>query len=59
VPYLYNPATRVFITYDDERSIREKADLVKRRALRGAMFWELDADRDSVLRRALSDQLPH
>ena len=57
VPYLYNPATRVFITYDDERSIREKAALVKRFGLRGAMFWELDADRDGVLRRVLSEEL--
>ena len=46
-----------FITYDDERSIREKSRLVKEWRLRGAMFWELSADRGGVLRRALASEL--
>ncbi|MBC8022361.1 MAG: glycoside hydrolase family 18 protein [Burkholderiales bacterium] len=56
-PYLYNPATRVFITYDDEISIREKSRFVKERGLRGAMFWELDADREGILRRVIAEEL--
>lgn len=59
VPYLFNPATGEFITYDDERSIAEKVSLVKRLGLRGAMFWELDADRHGVLRGVVSGGLPH
>jgi len=57
VPYLYNAATGVFITYDDEASIREKVDLVKEYSLRGAMFWEIGADRHGVLRAVVSEGL--
>src|SRR5690606_8194442 len=28
-PYLFNPETKVFITYDDEKSIRKKAKYIK------------------------------
>jgi chitinase len=57
VPYLVKGETGGFITYDDERSIREKGRLVKEWRLRGAMFWELSADRGGVLRRALAEEL--
>jgi chitinase len=56
-PYLFNPSTRVFITYDDELSIRDKSRFVKERGLRGAMFWELDADRHGILRRVVAEEL--
>src|SRR5258706_12732851 len=59
VPYLAKPATGGFITYDDVSSIRDKGRLVKELGLRGAMFWELGADRNGVLRRALAAELPH
>ena len=58
-PYLYNAATGEFITYDDERSIAEKVALVERLGLRGAMFWELEADRHGVLRGVVARALPH
>ena len=56
-PYLFNPADGVFITYDDEASIREKIAYLRRRALRGAMFWELHADRDRTLGRVVAREL--
>jgi chitinase len=59
VPYLYNPATRVFISYDDEASIREKSRYVAEKGLRGAMYWELDADRQGILGGIVADVLPH
>ena len=59
VPYLYNAVTGEFITYDDERSIAEKVALVQRRGLRGAMFWELDADRHGALRAVVARSLAH
>jgi len=59
VPYLYEASSGIFITYDDERSIAEKMALVKRLGLRGAMFWELDADRHGVLRGVVSRSLSH
>jgi chitinase len=59
VPYLTKAPSGGFITYDDERSIREKTRLVKELGLRGAMFWELGADRDGVLRGVVASELPH
>ena len=38
--YIYNEATRQFITYDDEWSVKKKCKYVKRKKLAGAMFWE-------------------
>jgi len=49
VPYLYNSAAHVFITYDDTVSMREKCEYVLNENLGGAMFWELAADRDGDL----------
>ena len=59
VPYLYNAATQAFITYDDEASIHEKNRYVIGKGLRGAMFWELNADRHKVLRTVVSEDLAH
>ncbi len=44
VPYLYNPAQRTFITYDDPQSIGLKSDYINSQNLGGAMLWELSAD---------------
>jgi chitinase len=48
-PYLWNSAARTFITYDDPRSIRIKAQYVKAHHLGGMMFWELSEDRNEEL----------
>lgn len=44
VPYLYNPQTREYITYDDEESLAIKGQYIKDRHLGGAMVWELGLD---------------
>ena len=44
VPYLFNATTSEFVTYDDERSLREKARFIKARRLAGAMFWQITGD---------------
>lgn len=49
VPWLYNPATRVWITYDDAQSIGEKADYVRAHKLGGIMIWELSGDKGKLL----------
>ena len=59
VPYLYNPVTQVFIGYDDEASIAEKSRYVVEKGLRGAMYWELNADRHRVLGSVVAAELPH
>jgi len=43
-PWLYNATRKIFITYDDERSVAAKAAYVKKRGLNGIMFWELRLD---------------
>lgn len=39
-PYLWNPASRMFISYADEESFKHKIDYVKSKHLAGVMFWE-------------------
>lgn len=48
-PYLWNSASRTFISYDDPRSIGIKAQYVKAQHLGGMMFWELSEDRNEEL----------
>jgi chitinase len=49
VPYLYNPTSNVFISYDDEQSIALKAAYVRDQNLAGVMYWSADADTDNFL----------
>jgi chitinase len=48
-PYLWNAASRVFISYDDPQSIGEKTSYVRANRLGGMMFWELSQDRNDEL----------
>lgn len=45
-PYLYNPEKKLFVTYDDKRSIQLKTQYVIDNKLGGIMFWELTLDKD-------------
>jgi len=47
VPYLYSPAARRFITFDDPESIGIKVDYANSLGLGGVMFWELSEDTES------------
>jgi chitinase len=55
-PYLFNPETKHFITYDDERSIREKCAYIKKNNLAGAMFWEYSSDKKEYLLDVLAKE---
>ena len=52
-PYLWNAATRRFISYDDPQSIAAKADYVKSRHLGGIMYWEQGEDPQGELLDAI------
>ena len=52
-PFLWNAATRTFISYEDPESLRAKARYVKKHGLGGLMFWELSQDRDDELLDAI------
>ena len=56
-PYVYNPATGEFVTYEDPQSLRAKLRFVKQRRLGGVMFWELTGDRQHQLLATLSQGL--
>ncbi|MVP01590.1 glycosyl hydrolase family 18 protein [Paenibacillus lutrae] len=58
-PYLYNPTSKIFIAYEDEASIHLKNEFIKTKGLRGAMFWELEADSNRNLQTIVSNDLPH
>jgi chitinase len=49
VPFLFNPSTGIWISYDDLQSISLKNDYIKQEQLGGAMFWELSSDRNAEL----------
>lgn len=44
VPYLYNPSSKVFISYDDAESFLHKINYIKSTGLGGGMVWELSSD---------------
>ncbi|PLR39070.1 polysaccharide degrading enzyme [Chimaeribacter arupi] len=44
VPYLYNAATKEFLTYDDPQSVREKVDFINNEGYGGAIIWDLSGD---------------
>ncbi|CAM4465392.1 glycosyl hydrolase family 18 protein [Paenibacillus typhae] len=57
VPYLYNPSTQTYISYDDAESIGYKISYLKSKGLAGAMFWETSGDRNRTLQTKLSAEL--
>jgi chitinase len=43
-PYLFNFYKGIFVTYDDEESVRAKCEYVKENNMAGVMFWEYSSD---------------
>jgi chitinase len=52
-PYLYNDTDKFFATFDNERSIRVKAEYVRENGLGGIMYWEYNSEKKGVLLNAL------
>jgi chitinase len=44
VPYAYNASKKLFVTYEDKRSVDLKAKYVLDHKLGGIMFWQLGGD---------------
>jgi chitinase len=44
VPYGYDAASKLWVSYDDERSFAKKMDFIDEKGLGGAMFWAIDTD---------------
>ena len=43
-PYMYNVEQKLFVTYDDKRSLQLKTQYVADQKLNGIMFWQLGDD---------------
>ena len=43
-PYILNEQNKIFITYEDEKSIREKHNIVQNKGLQGLFAYELTGD---------------
>jgi chitinase len=43
-PYLYNASQKLFVTYDDNRSMELKTTYAREKGLGGIMFWQLTED---------------
>ncbi len=56
-PYLFNEERKIFITYDDEESVKDKCDYAKKHKLAGVMFWEYFGDRKEYLLKTIADDL--
>lgn len=56
-PYLWNPDSQVFISYENPKSIGLKVDYIKEHSLSGAMFWEYSNDHKQQLLDELYHQL--
>ena len=58
VPYLVDASGNMVFTYDDEVSVGLKADYVKANGLKGAMYWNIEADDDTwTLSKAIAARL--
>jgi chitinase len=44
VPYLYSETKKEFYTYEDEISVKAKADFVKDEGFGGMILWEISED---------------
>ncbi len=55
VPYLYNPAKQIFVSYEDPQSLALKCKYVLEHKLAGVMFWEYWSDSSGALLGAIDD----
>lgn len=56
-PYLYNADLKQFVSYDDEESVKEKCQYVKKQGLAGVMFWEYFSDPKAYLLTEIDRQI--
>ena len=58
-PYLFHADQKIFISYDDEQSVKNKCDYVKKYNLGGVMFWEYNSDKKEYLLKAIADKFKY
>lgn len=53
VPYRYDAVNKLFLSYDNERSIEEKCKYIHEQKLAGMMFWQYGQDVNDLLTSAI------
>jgi chitinase len=56
-PYLFQADQKIFLSYDDEESVKDKCKYVEKNKLAGVMFWEYTNDKKGYLLHAIGDEL--
>ncbi|MEM6377271.1 MAG: glycoside hydrolase family 18 protein [Bacteroidota bacterium] len=56
-PYLWEPNTQKFLTYDDPETMTYKAVYIQEKGMAGAMYWQNGSDTTGTLLRALYEAL--
>jgi chitinase len=56
-PYLFNFYKGIFVTYDDEESVKEKCQYVLENKMAGVMFWEYSSDPKEYLLNEINKNL--
>jgi chitinase len=59
VPYLYSPAQKIFVSYEDPESLAPKCKYVLDHKLAGIMFWDYSSDPSGKLLDAIDMGLRH
>jgi chitinase len=57
VPYLYSPAQKIFVSYEDPNSLAPKCKYVLDHKLAGIMFWDYSSDPSGKLLDAINTGL--
>ncbi|KAJ1718135.1 hypothetical protein LPJ61_006820, partial [Coemansia biformis] len=52
-PWLFNPSTKIYISYDDPKSLKAKVSYAAQQGLAGAMVWTINMDYNGELLDAL------
>ncbi|KAJ2102534.1 hypothetical protein GGI09_001169 [Coemansia sp. S100] len=54
-PWLFNPSTKQYISYDDPQSIKAKIDYAASKGLAGAMVWSIEMDYNGELLKVVKN----
>ena len=53
VPYRYDSVNKIFISYENEKSIKRKCEYINANGLAGIMYWQYGQDVDDYLSNAI------
>jgi chitinase len=56
-PYLYNPTTQIFVSYEDPESLAAKCQYVLKQKLGGVMYWDHAGDPSGILLDTINQTL--